>query len=85
MVISRSGEVVPIQRSGPDLSSRPPWSYGSAMFTVHCPRHGARVLLGPRSIEALVNRPDGIELSWLCHCGTRGVLRNRTAAARPAA
>ncbi len=55
------------------------------MFTVHCPRHGARVLLGPRSIEALVNRPDGLELSWRCHCGARGVLRNRPAAVRGAA
>ncbi len=44
------------------------------MFDIYCPRHRTRVLLGPRSIEALVNTPDGIVLEWRCHCGERGAL-----------
>ncbi len=43
------------------------------MFSVHCPRHGARVLLGLDSIEALVSTPEGIEVHWRCTCGDRGV------------
>jgi hypothetical protein len=42
------------------------------MFAIYCPSHQARVLLGPRAIEALVNTPDGIVLHWRCRCGTRG-------------
>ncbi len=42
------------------------------MFTVHCPRHQARVLLGPRSIERLVTTADGVEVHWRCHCGAQG-------------
>ena len=43
------------------------------MFDVYCPGHRARILLGSRSIDALVNTDDGIELHWTCRCGTRGV------------
>ena len=43
------------------------------MFDVICPGHGTRVLLGPRSIDALVNTPDGVHLHWTCWCGTKGV------------
>ena len=43
------------------------------MFSIDCPRHGCRVLLGSRSIEALVNTPDGIVLHWRCRCGATGV------------
>lgn len=42
------------------------------MFTVHCPRHQARVLLGPRSIERLVTTTAGVEVHWRCHCGAQG-------------
>jgi hypothetical protein len=45
------------------------------MFTVHCPRHGTRILLGPRRIIALVNTDAGAEIHWRCYCGTTGVLR----------
>ena len=44
------------------------------MFEIHCPHHQARVLLGPRAVEALVNTPDGVVLHWRCRCGTRGTL-----------
>jgi hypothetical protein len=44
------------------------------MFTVNCPGHRARVLLGPRSIERLVDTDDGIAIEWRCHCGSRGVV-----------
>ena len=50
------------------------------MFDVYCPGHRARILLGSRSIDALVNTDDGIELHWTCRCGTRGVqVTGRTA------
>ncbi len=43
------------------------------MFSVDCPRHGARVLLGPESIVALAPVADGIEVHWRCTCGEAGV------------
>ncbi len=43
------------------------------MFSVDCRRHGARVLLGPESIVALVSVADGIEVHWRCTCGEAGV------------
>jgi hypothetical protein len=52
------------------------------MFAVHCPGHRARVLLGPRSITALVDTADGVDLHWTCRCGASGVLR--PTGARPA-
>ena len=55
------------------------------MFTVHCTGHRARVLLGPRSIERLVQTDDGINIEWRCHCGTHGVAdRDGNPVARPA-
>jgi hypothetical protein len=44
------------------------------MFEITCPTHQSRVLLGSRSIEALVNTEDGVVLHWRCQCGTRGTL-----------
>lgn len=45
------------------------------MFDVDCPRHGCRVLLGPRAIEAIENRRGGgILVRWRCRCGARGTL-----------
>lgn len=43
-----------------------------AMFTVHCPEHGREVLLSERRIESLHNTMNGIEVRWVCWCGTRG-------------
>jgi hypothetical protein len=43
------------------------------MFDVYCPRHQARILLGPRSIQVLRNTPDGTVLHWRCRCGATGV------------
>ena len=54
------------------------------MFDVFCPGHQARILLGSRSIDALVNTDDGIDLHWTCRCGTRGVLRTGRGATHPA-
>jgi hypothetical protein len=42
------------------------------MFTVHCPQHGREVLLSERRIESLHNTLNGIEIRWVCWCGTRG-------------
>ncbi|HXV93538.1 MAG TPA: hypothetical protein VD813_09595 [Pseudonocardia sp.] len=41
------------------------------MLTVHCPRHGSRVLLSERRIRAVHNTPDGIVLDVECHDGER--------------
>jgi hypothetical protein len=43
-----------------------------AMFSVYCPGHGSRVLLTSDNIEAVVNRPEGVELHWRCTCGEVG-------------
>ena len=54
------------------------------MFDIYCPRHGARVLLGSRSIESIENTPDGIVVHWRCRCGTTGRLTTgRTSAREP--
>jgi hypothetical protein len=45
-----------------------------SMFTDHCPRHGSRVLLGPRNITSIRNDIDGIHVAWRCPCGGRGTL-----------
>lgn len=50
------------------------------MFSIDCPRHRSRVLVGLDSIEALVATPDGIEVHWRCTCGARGVWVPRVAA-----
>jgi hypothetical protein len=52
------------------------------MFRAYCPTHGAEVLLSPLSIEAVDNRPDGIDIHWRCTCGTAGVLHTGAAARR---
>jgi hypothetical protein len=51
------------------------------MFRAFCPTHGAEVLLSPRSIEAVDNRADGIDIHWRCTCGTTGVLHTGMPAA----
>ena len=43
------------------------------MFSIQCPRHQARVLLGLDAITALVPTPEGIEVHWRCTCGQTGV------------
>jgi hypothetical protein len=43
------------------------------MFAVYCPHHGARVLLSPDNIEAIVNSSSDLELHWRCSCGEAGV------------
>ena len=54
------------------------------MFSVQCPRHNARVLLGPEAVVALLSPPDGgIEVHWRCSCGETGVWS--TGARAPAA
>jgi hypothetical protein len=42
------------------------------MFSVHCPQHGAEVLLTDRHIEAIENSDHGIRIHWICYCGERG-------------
>jgi hypothetical protein len=42
------------------------------MFSVHCDRHGAEVLLAADDIETITNGDDGIVVRWRCRCGQRG-------------
>ena len=42
------------------------------MFSVHCDRHGAEVLLTADDIETITNGDDGIVVRWRCPCGQRG-------------
>ncbi|MGH3978162.1 MAG: hypothetical protein ACRDRZ_04035 [Pseudonocardiaceae bacterium] len=44
------------------------------MIAVHCPRHGARVLLTERRIRALHNTDDGIVMELECYDGERIVV-----------
>jgi hypothetical protein len=41
------------------------------MFAVHCPRHGARVLLSERRIRALHTGDTGIVMEAECYDGER--------------
>jgi hypothetical protein len=52
------------------------------MFAVYCPRHHHQVLLGPRSIQSLVNTADGVVVQWQCHCGAAGTLHTGRRPAR---
>ena len=43
------------------------------MFSVHCPRHRRRVLLGPTDIVSIGPAPDGrFTLGYRCTCGHEG-------------
>ena len=42
------------------------------MFSVYCPTHDARVLLGTDHITAIVNTATGPVVEWRCTCGTTG-------------
>lgn len=56
----------------------------AGMFAVHCPRHGARVLLTERRIRALHNTDAGIMIEAECYDGERVfVVTGRDAAADP--
>ena len=50
------------------------------MFSVFCSQVQAEVLLGPASIEALVNEVGGVAIAYRCSCGERGVWRPGTGA-----
>ncbi len=57
---------------------------GVDMFSIDCPTHGRRVLLGPDRIVGVRNHHDGggrhgISLDWRCWCGHRGTLRTGAA------
>jgi hypothetical protein len=73
--MSTSVEVVRIKMPELDLINGPPSSYVQLMFDVHCPSHGCRVLLGPRSIRTIENDVDGVSVQWRCHCGATGTER----------
>ena len=53
------------------------------MFSVHCPRHGSRVLLSERRIEGIDAVDDGLVVRWQCRCGERGRFRTGRPRVRP--
>lgn len=42
------------------------------MFSVYCPSHGSRVLLGLRRVR-VVNTDDRVAIAWRCTCDHEGV------------
>lgn len=54
------------------------------MVSIHCPRHGARVLLSDRHVRALHNTPSGIVLEVECDDGARVFVVTGRAAGGPA-
>jgi len=44
------------------------------MFTIDCPVHRSKVLVGMRRIRSLANTKHGILLDVECYCGTRVAL-----------
>ncbi|HEV7685254.1 MAG TPA: hypothetical protein VGQ80_01720 [Acidimicrobiia bacterium] len=43
------------------------------MFSVHCPRHGGPVLLGPTDIVSIGPGPQrGFTVAYRCTCGHEG-------------
>jgi hypothetical protein len=57
----------------------------NALFTVHCPRHDAVVLIWPSGIDGITNVDGHIEVHYHCTCGYRGTWITGRGAARPAA
>jgi hypothetical protein len=55
------------------------------MFSVHCPDHGAEVLLSERRISAIVALPDAYVVRWRCWCGATGSTRITRRAAQATA
>jgi hypothetical protein len=41
------------------------------MFTINCPIHASKVLVGTRRIRSLINTDGGIVLDVECYCGAR--------------
>jgi len=44
------------------------------MFSAFCEEIGKEVLLGPDNFADLLDGPLGLELHYLCHCGSPGVI-----------
>ena len=55
------------------------------MFSVHCPSHGAEVLLDETQIESIENSDVGIVVHWVCWCGERGSFVSGPPRTRPSA
>jgi hypothetical protein len=66
-------EIIRARTSLP-LASATAETEDQVMFTVHCPQHGREVLLSERRIESMHNTMKGIEVRWVCWCGTRGTM-----------
>jgi hypothetical protein len=45
------------------------------MMSIHCPRHGREVLVGPRQILGIEGRGRDLTVRWACVCGHHGTHR----------
>jgi hypothetical protein len=45
------------------------------MMSIHCPRHGGEVLVGPRQILGIEGRGRDLTVRWACVCGHHGTHR----------
>ncbi|HKH06123.1 MAG TPA: hypothetical protein VKA65_13225 [Acidimicrobiales bacterium] len=55
------------------------------MLAVHCPRHGAEVLLSARQVRGIEGRGPTLALHYTCHCGHRGTHHPHAPTPPPAA
>ena len=53
------------------------------MFSVHCPRHGTEVLLGPNRIRGIEPVDGRLTVRWECYCGHHGAHDARSPARPP--
>jgi len=44
-------------------------------MSIHCPRHGREVLVGPRQILGIEGRGRDLTVRWACVCGHHGTHR----------
>jgi hypothetical protein len=45
------------------------------MMSIHCPRHGREVLVGPSQILGIEGRGRDLTVRWACVCGHHGTHR----------
>jgi hypothetical protein len=45
------------------------------MMSIHCPRHGREVLVGPGQILGIEGQGRDLTVRWVCACGHEGTHR----------
>ena len=54
------------------------------MMSIHCPRHGREVLVGPGQILGIEGHGHDLTVRWVCWCGEHGTSRPHAGHAEPA-